>query len=471
MSPSLRRDMSGGQMLLRISLIASLALAVSSTSSIASPDTVASVYLDDPDIVAKLNALPAGSSMLLPKVRVDSLGIDKYSYQYYGPGRRDYCNKMPYAPDRGTALYAGGNHQVPHRMNDVWEYHLGSNTWHLLYAPDGGNAGAHKPAYFLTSRSNLVHNPEKELTPRQKQQLEAYRQWWNTYVHLTDGDITTTRGGPVMPAHTWDAFTYDPRVGRLIWGLGANPAAQPATYAYFSNQSLEQVEAQLDKRYTPMWMFDPKAKRWIHYKTKELDTPRAALRGMGATMQYIPDLGKSIWYVAAQNVSPPAFEMWTYDAVEDSWQELRPNGGKSIGELAGKLDSAPKAEQQVAYSPKDRKLVAVLKHDTYVYDIATNAWSKVATDKRIFGHDANSVFGYDPHADAFILAFKSRRNAINPSLATFSLKTMKWTLLEPNGPAIPHSKNGYAGYFDPRFNVFVLQGRKVSQVWVYRHSK
>ena len=88
-----------------------------------------------------------------------------------------------------------------------------------------------------------------------------------------------------MPAHTWDAFTYDPNSSRLIWGMGANPAAQPATYAYYSDLTIEQVNAKLDARYTPMWMFDLKTRKWIHYRTQKLDTPRAALRGMGATMQ------------------------------------------------------------------------------------------------------------------------------------------------------------------------------------------
>jgi len=457
--------------ILRLSSISLLVVAVFFTTATAETNTTAPVYPDDPDIIARLEALPAGSSMVLPAVRVEAGEIEKFAFSKFGPGQRDYSNKMAYASDRSTALYAGGNHQVPHRMNDVWEYHLGSNTWHLLYAPDGGNAGKHKPGYFLTART-LVHDPDMVLSQRQKKQIEGYRRWWNKYVHLKNGHITTNQGGPVMPAHTWDAFTYDPRVGRLMWGLGASPAGKAATYAYYSGQSIQQVEAQLDPRYTPMWMFDPKARRWIHYRTKEVDTPRASLRGMGATMQYIPDLGKSIWYVAAQNVSPPAFDMWTYDAVDDRWEELKPNGGKSIGDLAGKLNIAPKAEQQVAYSPKDRKLVAVLKHDTYVYDIDTNEWSKVDTNPLIFGHDGHSVFSYDQHADAFLLAYKPKGKGKLLSLATFSLNTMKWAPVVPNGPAVPKTPHGgYTGYYDPQHNVFVVQGRRVNQMWVYRHSK
>lgn len=428
------------------------------------------LYDADPAILATLKSLGPNTAAVLPPVKVECGDEQRFGFPRFGPGQRDYCNKMPYAPDRGTALYAGGNHMVPHRMNDVWEYHLGSNTWHMLYAPDGGNAGEHKGAYFLTSRT-LAREPDKELSDKEKEQIENYRGWWDEYVQLKDGHITTKNGGPIMPAHTWDAFTYDPRAKRLLWGMGANPAAQPATLAYFAKVRTEEVEKRLDAAYTPMWMFDPAAKKWIHYRTENPRTPRAALRGMGATMHYIPDLGKSIWYVAAQNVSPAAYEMWTYDAAADEWAELKPNGGKSIGELAGRLGVAPMSEQQSAYSPRDRKLVAVLKHDTFVYDIAANEWSKVNTDERIYGHDAHSVFVYDDAADVFLLAFPPDGRGKTMKLAAFSLKTNKWDLLDPRGPTIPETKYGsYMGYYDPQHNAFVVQGRYSDRMWVYRHA-
>jgi len=387
------------------------------------------LYKDRPKIVAILDALGSGDAGLLPPVRIECQGLEKFGFNRVGPGQRDYCNKMPYAADRGTAFYAGGNHQVPHRMNDVWEYHLGSNTWHMLYAPDGGNPGKHKSAYFLTSRT-LVRQPDKQLTEKERGRIKAYRSWWNEHVVLRNGDITTTNGGPIMPAHTWDGFTYDPRAKRLLWAMGAAGAAQPATYAYYSGQSVEQVRSRLDPNLTPMWMFDPAKKKWIHYRTRN---KRAALRGMGGTMQYVGDIGKSIWYVAAQNVSPPAYEMWTYDAVTDEWKELKPNGGKSIDELATKLKVAPLSEVQMAYSAKHGKLVAVLKHDTYVYDVKANEWSKVNTDDRIYGHDAHSIFVHDDHADVFLLAYAPNGRGKTLKFASFSLSTNQWTLIEPKG--------------------------------------
>ncbi|MEX2216300.1 MAG: hypothetical protein WD768_19470, partial [Phycisphaeraceae bacterium] len=171
-------------------------------------------YRDTPAIVDSLKALGDNAALVLPPHAVVAGDLKFQNMDRYGPGQRDYCNKMPYAPDRRTALYAGGNHQVPHRMNDVWEYHLGSNTWHLLYAPDGGNPSDHKAAYFLTSRT-LVAKPDTVLDDKQKAQIQAYRKWWNENVIFKDGHLTTTRGGPIMPAHTWDAFIYDAKAKKL----------------------------------------------------------------------------------------------------------------------------------------------------------------------------------------------------------------------------------------------------------------
>lgn len=421
-------------------------------------------YQDDAPLAAQIASLRSGDSLLLPAVKVEG-NLTIYEMDKRGPANRDYCNKMAYAPERQTALYAGGNHASPHRMNDVWEYHLGSNSWHLLYAPDGGNAGKHKGAYFLTSRT-LVKKPDTPLDDKQKASIEAYREWWTENVALRDGHLATKKGGPIMPAHTWDAFCYDAAAGRLLWGMGANPAAQVSTHAYFTGRSVAEIEKEIDPNNTPMWMFDPVRKRWLHYR---IAGKRAALRGMGATMVYLSDRKESLWYVAAQNVSPHAFEMWMFDAVGDKWTELRPNDGKSISELALKEKAAPMSEQQCAYSPKHEAVVAVHHHDTFVYEVAGNRWSMVVTDERIYGHDARSVFAYDPRSDQFLLAFPPDGRGKEMRLAAFSLETKRWKMIEPRGDRIPATKYGsYMGYFDSHHGVFVVQGRTSNRMWIFR---
>ncbi|MEX2213052.1 MAG: hypothetical protein WD768_02925, partial [Phycisphaeraceae bacterium] len=255
---------------------------------------------------------------------------------------------------------------------------------------------------------------------------------------------------------------------KLIWGMGAVGAAQIATHAYFTGKPAEELKKQQDETYTPMWIFDPAAKKWEQYKTAK---PHAQLRGMGATMSYLPDEGKSIWYVAAQNVSPSAFEMWTFDAKADAWAELKP-GGKPIGTLATKDKVAPMSETQSAYSAKHKKMVAVLLHDTFVYDVVKNEWMKAVTDERIYAHDAQSVFIYDSYADVFLLAFPPGGRGKELKLASFSLTDNRWQMIEPSGAGVPKVQFGmYMGYYDPEHNVTVIQGRGIDRMWVYRHRK
>ena len=118
------------------------------------------------------------------------------------------------------------------------------------------------------------------------------------------------------------------------------------------------------------------------------------------------------------------------------------------------------------------KLVAVLGHDTFVYDVPVDQWSKVVTDERVYGHDAHSVFAYDRHADVFLLAFPPDGRGKELRLAAFSVTTNRWKTIEPVGPKIPAIKyGGYTGYFDPRYNALVVQGRYSERVWVYRHGR
>ena len=159
--------------------------------------------------------------------------------------------------------------------------------------------------------------------------------------------------------------------------------------------------------------------------------------------------------------------MRTYDAINEKWEELKPNGGKSIAQLfRDKL--CPGSEQQTAYSPQHKKMVAVLGIETFVYDIVKNEWSKSeATHAFLRSSDADSVFAYDSAADVFLLC-----NPRSGTLGGYSLKTDAWQQLVPKGDAMP--KPPYCvgkGYYDPTFNVLVIQPAYTDRMWVYRHSR
>lgn len=423
-------------------------------------------YQDDPAIVKALADLGAGCSLLLPPVRHLRDGQPVSGAGRSGPYARDYTNKMVWAPDRQTALYAGGNHGAG-RTNDVWEFHLGSNAWHNLFPAEGGDHARFKWTLMFAPRV-FAKTPDYQMNENEQKEWDACKAWWKEHVSLQNGWYLTKGGGPLLVGHTWDTLVYEPNTRRMIHGTGAYCASAAWIEHKFSGRPLAEVQAELGKTadgtpYRTMWFFDPAGRKWVPYASK---SDLADLRGMGATMCYIPDWKKVLFYVAAQNVTPHAFAMRTWDPVKDVWEELRPNGGKGIGELATQAKVAPGSEQQTAYSPKHRTLVAVLKNATYAYSIDRNEWSRLNEAVPFTAHDAATVFAYDSAAGVFLLA-----DPRNDKLAAFDLETNAWQVITPKGPGIPKPPWCVGkGYYDPAHNVFVVQSAYTDRMWVYRHA-
>jgi hypothetical protein len=426
-------------------------------------------YQDDSDLVGKIAALGSRSALTLPPFRVDAKS-DIYGCQSVGPVTRGYTMRMVYAPERETALYHGGDHQTL-RSNDVWEYHLGSNTWHMIFEPDGGNQGPLKGVLMFLARK-LRDNPDYRMTTQEQKEYEEVRAWWMANVVLNDGYLVTSHGGPILPGHTWDTLVYEPQTRLLIHGTGAYCSDAAVLHGRYHNLPLADVEKQIDPSYTSIWMFDPAQRRWIIHKRPQQGA-MPELRGMGATMCYIPDLGKVIYYVAAQNVSPHSYQMWSWDVPKNQWTELRPNGGKGISELVLSDHVAPAEEQQTAYSPTHKQMVAVIGSETFAYDVVKNEWARLNRAVPIEAHDAKTTFAYDSRNDVFLLTDGNKDGKV----AVFSLAENKWELVTPSGGGCPPSDWGGGpywgqpkGYYDATHNVLVIHGGFTNRVWLYRHK-
>ncbi len=427
-------------------------------------------YQDDPAIIAAIAKLGDRASLALPKVKVDAQ-TEIYGCQLMGPVTRGYTMRMAYAPARQTALYHGGDHQTL-RSNDVWEYHLGSNTWHAIFEPDGGNQAPYKGVLMFLAR-RLRAQPEQPMTADERKQFEEVRPWWNANVVWKDGYLTTQRGGPILPGHTWDTLVYEPNQNLMIHGTGAYCSDAAILESRYREIPLEDVEQKIDNAYSSIWMFDPFAKRWLIHK-RPANHAMPNMEGMGATMCYIPDLKRVIYYVAAQNVSPHSYAMWSWDVGKNEWTELKPNGGKSIDDLVLRDKVAPTEEQQTAYSPKYKQMVAVIGKSTFAYDVVENHWVKLNDTIPLEAHDAKTMFAYDSVNDVFLLTEGNEQGQV----AAFSLPDNKWELITPHGDGCPPSNYGAGnywgqpkGYFDPRLNVLVVHGGMTNRVWVYRHGK
>jgi hypothetical protein len=449
--------------------VAMALLALESRCCVAADSAENPRYRDDPAVLAAIENLGPRESLTLPPFTVDA-ATHIYGSEVHGPVTRGYTLRMAYAPERQTALYHGGDHQTL-RSNDVWEYHLGSNTWHMLFEPDGGNHAPMKDVLLFLARK-MRERPDERLTEEEERRLEEVRPWWNENVVLNDGCLTTRRGGPILPVHTWDTLVYEPDQKLLIHGTGASPTDAAVLHSLYTGMPLEEIDRQLVSTDHSIWMFDPAARQWsVHRRPAESSMPD--LRGMGATMCHIPELGRVLYYVAAQNVAPHAFGMWSWDVATNEWAELHPNGGRSIADLVLRDQVAPGEELQTAYSPRDRKLVAVIGRATFAYDIDANAWLRLNDAIPIEAHDAVTTFAYDSVSDAFLLTDGNREGRV----AVYSLADNRWELVTPTGDGCPPSNYGAGdywgqpkGYFDPRLNIFVVHGSMTDRVWVYRHG-
>lgn len=369
-----------------------------------------------PAVLQRLQRLQPNQAVLLGQAKVVGEFNDvarRYRLHKTGPRARDYCLKMVWAPERKRALYCGANHGVPHRLNDVWEFDLAAMAWVLLYAPDNprGYRGLGKDP------SDVV-----------------FRQ----------GRLMTRRGGPVVVGHTWWGLTYDTRGRQLLWmNLWATDRAAGAA----------QVGGDPSKLYAGplLWAFSPQTRCW-----KPLNAPppypRAGFAGM---LEYVPELQGAIWHTNAWFHRGT----WLYLPEQNRWRNLKAN------EETGDFQAQAVRPEQVAYYDPGRKiLVAHCQFDTHHFDLEKKQWRKVLSGQEgqvPQGHDARSVFYYDPNSGHGLL-FHFRTN----QLWSYDPDAVRWTRLAPQGDPVPQGKKRLA-YFDPARGVFVLI--RDTTVWAYRY--
>jgi len=425
----------------------------------ASPLPVAPTPEDVPDIVAQINALAPGHAMYLPTVTVHPpAGYEDHDWFRYGPGGRDFCNQMAYAPDRQSALYAGANHGSPHRLNDVWEYHLGSNTWQALYGPTGGNFNSRVAQKRLVQR--LIAG--EELTDAELSETEEYRTWWRDNVMLhPEGylSVNDPGHGPLEPWHTWDTLNYDPVNRRLMWPFAA---AQPF------GMSLHQWAWDLPERptrgenLTKMVYFDLDSNRWELYRDQVGAPPVES----NAALSIIHVGGTRFVYATAHWRGGTGMFLW--DAGTGVWTRIRPNDGASLESLAE--DGAfPQPDGLGEYSPTHDAILYV-GQGVYIsraprarlYRFETNEWTATAPPP-VQASDSDSALVYAEAADRFVLVHPGHDAT---RVYEYDVSTESWQTRAFDGPAL-RSEPAF-GYYDPRFGVVVMQPRRGSRVWVYR---
>jgi len=378
----------------------------------------------DPVVGKILDSLGAGASAELPAARTAgdlNEVARRYNLHKKGPGGRNYCVEMVWMADRKRAIYCGANHGSPHRLNDVWEYDLPSNTWVCLYGPDDLRKGD-----------------------------EAF-----TKAEFRNGALVTPRGGPVVMGHQWCQSTYDPATGTMYfnsqWPMG-----------YFPQDIQDKYKSAENLHHPPLWSFRPAEGKWkpVFPAGKPVPSEGAA---QNRYLQFVPAL-KGLFFADADD----GMGSWVFNPETRLWKELLPGDDKS--KKANSNPDLPFRLGMKAYCP-DRKLLVICSSEqggdgrTVQYDFAANKWTQTASGADIpCGHPSFTPCGYDPLGGA-VLLYDQRRESC--ALWAYDVAGKKWAKVAPKGPAPPEGGK-VIGYFDPERNAFVLdQGGKV---WVYRHN-
>jgi hypothetical protein len=350
--------------------------------------------------------------------------LKKHGHDKTGPRLRNYCAKWVWAPDRKRALFCGANAGVPHRLNDVWEYDLASNTWICLWEPD--------PDLNKYGRLYGMKDPEAVKV------VEGL-------ADVRDGALMTKRGAPFDPVHTWSALTYDPNTKALLWVMGNQ---NKIGYKYKDGLPWGKIL---------LWAYYPYENRWEFIRPDEKSPP-----GQNASiLEYIPDRKEVLWYT--HSWKGDATSLWNPTAR--TWKEL-------LGKKEMQTNPAcPGTEAIAAYDTKNRVLVAHLggtlregkaePKRTYHYDFTANKWEKVLESAEgPVGFDSGRTMVYDSTAEACLILDEG-------TLWSYRVNERKWTRLSLKGPA-PAAKRFMACY-SPEHNVLMADDGN-GRVWVYRHT-
>lgn len=365
----------------------------------------------------KIDALKPNQAVLLGEARVVgdfNATARRFKLHKTGPMGRNYSKKMVWAPERERALFLGANHNVPHRLNDVWEFDLGALAWVLLYAPD--NPRGHR----------------------------GLGEDWSD-VEFRDGILVTKRGGPAVIGHTWWGLTYDPVRRQALY---------MNVWATDKKKAVEQLGGDPGLLYDgpPMWAFSPESRRWRPIKTPQ-PWPKFREAGM---LEYLPELGGAIWHMNNWKMKAT----WLYDPAANTWRDLGANARR------GNFSQASPMPEQVAYYDPQRNIVVAQRGlDTHRFDVRSREWTKVLSGNDVHsppGHDAHTPIAFDPRSGHGLL-LDMKEN----TLWAFDPDRPAWTRLTPSGDPMPTGKQRLA-YFDPARGVFVvIDGTKV---WAYRYQ-
>lgn len=181
-----------------------------------------------------------------------------------------------------------------------------------------------------------------------------------------------------------------------------------------------------------------------------IQSPEAPRGSFGATLEYIPSRGISVWHGAQWNGSGT----WAYDSVANEWTQWLDLEETYFN------DEAPRSEAIINYDGTNDVLVAFNQSTIYIYDFEDNSWMIQGEGPFSEVRLSVSASAYDTYNGIHLL-----RTTDTLFVYDFATSSTESTL--PIG-GLP--ENVGMTYYDQSHNVFVFYFDHNERHWVYRYA-
>jgi hypothetical protein len=382
-----------------------------------------------------------------------------------GPPSARYNYSMIFDPVNTTLILFGGVNSSATRLNELWKYTVGTNTWSQL-SPTGGPPTArseHTAVYDSVNATMLVYGGT---TGSVSNELWKYTISTNTWSQITfSGSITARRahtaiyeGGSIQLMWIYAGYTTAAVAEMWKYDVVANSFTQvtmtgaPSTrYAHGSCYVASTRTMYTFGKYSATNEFYS-----YNLGTNTWTTPSvsgAAPDGRhGQGMETNPDNGQFYMfggYVASglSNGNIEFCDFWTYNPSNNSWTQIGP-----LPRTLGLCIYAPQQQTLLCgygYSDDSSRYIK----DMWQYNTSSNQWSQsyasVAVETR-----ASTQACYDSDLDA-VWCFGGDTSGGRQDLWRLNLSTLTWTYFSPNG-ALPASRSGGVMVYDSNNQHLIL---------------
>jgi N-acetylneuraminic acid mutarotase len=227
-------------------------------------------------------------------------------------------------------------------FNDTWAYDPAANAWTDL-KPSGATPPArhdHAMAYDAGTGRMILFGGTMASTAKELNDTWAYDPAANTWTDLKPA-------GAVPDARVGHAMAYDPVARRVILFGGSSHGG----------------------RQGDIWAYDSDANTWTQLSPTG-STPSARY---GCPLAYDSGLGKVLLVGGSDGHFVTMHETWAYDSAANAWTKLSPQGTVPPGRAYFGMAYDADAHRTVIFGGQG---VTPL-DDTWAYDSAGNAWTKV----------------------------------------------------------------------------------------------